>query len=167
MRKKVEDLLADKILEIVNYLLSKVIKPDIEIKDVIELDIDIIRQIKEKYKIEGIILDVDSTLRKHMEEIPKCNQQWLDMIKGELKVIVVSNGKDKNIEEELRKRDIDYIGFAFKPLRKNFLRACKKMDLKSEQVLVIGDQLLYDIYGGNRNNMKTARVQDVRDDEIK
>lgn len=167
MRKKVEDLLVDKIYEIVNYLLSKKIKPDIQITDVTELNREAIRKIKEMYNIEGVILDVDSTLRKRMKDIPKCNQEWLEMIKKELKVIVVSNAKDGKIEKELNSRKIEYIGFACKPLKKNFLRACEKMQLDPEQVLVIGDQLLYDIYGGNRNNMKTAQVKSVRDDEIR
>lgn len=167
MQKKVEDLVADKILELVNYLLSKKIKPDIKMKDVTELNIDVIRDIKEKYNIEGVILDVDSTLRKRMKDIPKCNKEWLDMIKQELKVIAVSNGKDNKIEEELNSRGIEYIGFACKPLKKNFLKACEKMQLNPEQVLVIGDQLLYDIYGGNRNDMKTVQVRDVKGYEEK
>ena len=39
------------------------------------------------------------------------------------------------------------------------------MELNPEKVLVIGDQLLDDIYGGRRNNMKTALVKDVKESE--
>ena len=39
------------------------------------------------------------------------------------------------------------------------------MDVDPSKVLVLGDSLLDDIYGGKRNNMKTALVKDVDDEE--
>lgn len=96
-----------------------------------------------------------------MKAIPKCNEEWLDKIKQQFKVIVVSNGIDKNIEEFLKQKGIDYISFAHKPLKKNFIKACKQLDIQPEKVLVLGDGLWTDIYGGKRNNMKTARVKGV------
>ena len=35
------------------------------------------------------------------------------------------------------------------------------MKLSPDKVIVIGDSLVSDIYGGKRNNMKTALVKDV------
>ena len=99
-----------------------------------------------------------------MKSIPKCNQEWLSMISSRLKVIVVSNGTDKDIESYLKTQGIDYIGFAYKPLKANFKKACKKLDLKPEEILVIGDQLFEDIHGGKRNNMRTAIVKNVKED---
>ena len=126
---------------------------------------DEIERIKQKYGIEGIILDVDDTLRKDMKNIPKCNQDWIESLRGKFKIIVLSNGIDKKIEEYFRERGIDYIGFALKPLKKNFKKACETMNLPPNKVLVIGDDLLDDVYGGKRNAMKTALVRDVEDEE--
>ena len=56
---------------------------------------------------------------------------------------------------------IDYIGFAHKPLKKNFRKACDKLELNPEDILVIGDDTFSDIYGGRRNGMKTIRVKGV------
>ena len=165
MKKSIEDRIVDKIFETVNYLLSKVVQPDIKLEDVTQLDEDMIQRLKENYGIEGVILDVDNTLRKNMRAVPTCNQEWLDMIRRELKVIVVSNGKDKKAEELFRQKEIEYIGFAHKPLKKNFIKACQRIDLKPESVLVIGDQIIDDIYGGKKNNMKTALVNSVKGDE--
>lgn len=162
--KKIEDMLADKLFEGVNFILSKIIKPDIELSDVTELTPDEIKKIKQQYGIEGIILDIDETMRENMKMIPKCNKIWLDEAKKQLKVIVVSNGSDYKIEEYMRSQGFDYIGFAYKPLKKNFVKACEKMQLKPEQVLVVGNDLFSDIYGGKRRNMKTAIVKSVKDD---
>ena len=34
-----------------------------------------------------------------MKDIPKCNKEWIENLKGKLQVIIVSNKKDQNIEQ--------------------------------------------------------------------
>lgn len=165
MMKTLDEIVSDKILEMVHYVLSKVIKPDMTIDKLSQLNEEEIEKVKQKYGIEGIILDVDNTLRKEMQDIPKCNQDWLENLKGKLKIIILSNGIDKEIESYFREKGIDYIGFANKPLKKNFIKACEKMNLSPDKVLVVGNSLFCDIYGGKKNNMKTALVKGVEDNE--
>lgn len=159
--KSLDELMADKIYELVNYMLAKKIKPDMKLERVTSLTREDVRKLKENLGIEGVILDIDETVRKDMKAIPKCNQEWIEMLKNELKVIVVSNGIDKGIEDFFKLQGIDYIGFAHKPMKKNFIKACEKMGMHPEKVLVIGDSLFSDIWGGKRNNMKTALVKNV------
>ena len=159
--KTLDELIVDKILDLLHYVLSKFIKPDITLEKVNELDSSAIDQLKQQYGIEGIILDVDETLRKEMRDIPKCNKEWIESLKGKLKIIILSNGKDKKIEQYFQENGIDYIGFAHKPLKKNFLKACEKMNLSPDKIMTIGDSLFDDVYGGKKNNMKTALVKDV------
>lgn len=165
--KPIEDMLADKIYELVNYVLSKKFIPDIKLDTVGMLKREDIVSLKQKLGIEGVILDIDDTLRSGMNKIPKCNEQWLDMLKEELKVIVVSNGIDGNVEKFLEAKGIDYIGFAHKPMKKNFIKACDRLGITPEKTLVIGDSVWCDIFGGQRNNMKTALVKKVEDDEAR
>lgn len=160
--KTLDELMADKIMDLLHYILSKFIKSDITLEKVNELDSDTINKLKQQYGIEGIILDVDETLRKEMKDIPKCNKEWIENLKGKLQVIIVSNKKDQNIEQYLKK-GIDYIGFAHKPL-KNLLKACEKMNLSPDKVMTIGDSLFDDVYGGKKNNMKTALIKDVEEE---
>ena len=159
--KTLDELIVDKILDLLHYVLSKFIKPDITLGKVNELNTNVIDQLKQQYGIEGIILDVDETLRKEMKDIPKCNKEWIESLEGKLKVIIVSNGKDRKIEQYFKEIGIDYIGFAHKPLKKNLLKACEKMNLSPDKVMIIGDSLFDDVYGGKRNNMKTTLVKDV------
>ena len=163
--KTLDELIADKIMDLLHYVLSKFIKPDMILEKVNQLDQNAIDKLKQQYGIEGIILDVDETLRKEMKNIPKCNKEWIESLKGKLKVIIVSNGKDKKIEQYFREIGIDYIGFAHKPLKKNLLKACEKMNLSPNKVMIIGDSLFDDIYGGKRNKMKTALVKEVDEEE--
>lgn len=163
--KTLEDLVAEKLCDLVHYALSKIIKPDMTLNKVNELDIQAIEKMKQQYGIEAIILDVDDTLRKEMKDIPKCNKEWIEGLKGKIKIMIVSNGVDRDIEKYFKENGIDYIGFACKPLKKNFIKACEKMNVNPESVLMVGDSLFDDIYGGKRNNMKTALVKEVEDEE--
>lgn len=164
--RKIEEIICDKIIDLSHYLLAKVIKPDITIDKVNDLTVEKIEELKQEYGIEAIILDVDRTIRKEMKMIPKCNQDWVDNIRGKIKIIVLSNGIDKNIEKYFQEKGIDYIGFALKPLRKNFIKACERMNVNPEKVLVIGDSLFDDIHGGKKNKMKTALVKKVEEERI-
>ena len=33
-----------------------------------------------------------------MKDIPKCNKEWIEGLKGKIKIMIVSNGVDKDIE---------------------------------------------------------------------
>ena len=163
--KTLDEIVADKILDLIHYIMSKLIKPDMTIEKVTQLNVEEIEKLKQRYGIEGIIIDVDETLRKEMREIPKCNKDWIRDLKGKIKIVILSNGIDNKIEKYFKEEGIEYIEFAHKPLKKNFQKACKKMNVKPDKVLVIGDSLLDDIYGGKRNNMKTVLVKKVEEDE--
>lgn len=162
--KSIEDRIVDKIFEGVNFLISFKIKPDMTIDKVGDLKLEDIRRLKAQ-GVKGVILDVDETMRKNMGDIPRCNQEWLDTLKSELKVIVVSNGVDDKIQKFFDAKGIDYIGFAHKPFKRNFNKACQKLGLRPEEMMIIGDDLFSDIYGGRRNNMRTVMVKGVEDRE--
>ena len=90
--KRPEEILGDQILRLVDYALSKVIKPDITLDKVTDLNAD------------------------ELEKI-------------------------------------------------NFVKACQRLGVKPENILMVGNSLFDDIYGGQRNMMKTALVNSVEDRE--
>lgn len=158
--KSLDELVADKLIDLAHLVLAKLIKPDYTFKSVTEINEKMIDEIKKKYGIEGIIIDVDETLRKGFNDIPKSHKEWIESLKGKLKITILSNGMDQVIEDYFKEQGIDYIGFGMKPLKKNFKLACQKMGLKPEQVLVVGDELFQDVYGGKRNKMKTGLIKE-------
>ena len=150
--------LGDIIFEGVNRFLCRLIHADKEVESVTELTSSEIDKLIDYYGIKGVILDVDETLRFNMKQVPTENDKWLDMLKDKLKVVVLSNGVDKNIETYLKEKGIIYISFALKPLKKNFIKARELLSLPSSAIAVIGDDILSDIYGGKRNNMVTIKI---------
>lgn len=154
-------LVEKKIYNTINNQFKKFVVPSISLEKVTNLDLQLVKQLKSKYGIGGVILDVDETIRKNMMEVPDCNKQWIKFMKQEFKVLILSNGYDNNVEKFSEENNIDYIGFATKPFKKNFLGACDKMGLNPENVLVIGDDIIADVYGANKCGMITAIVGNV------
>lgn len=157
--KQPEDRIYTKIMKLVRFVLLKLIKPDIIVNKVSDLDVE---AIKEEYGIKAIILDVDKTLRENMQNIPQVNKDWIESIKAlGVKIIILSNGLDNSIEQYFASKGIDYIGFACKPFKINFLKACQRLGVNPENIIVVGNSLLNDVHGGNRNRMRTVLVREV------
>ena len=70
------------------------------------------------------------------------------------------------MEEVAEKLNIDYIMFAKKPLKSGFKRALSKLELKPEEVAVVGDQLFTDVIGAKRMNMFSILVKQVGEKDI-
>lgn len=101
-----------------------------------------------------ILSDLDNTLISYDEYVPtKENLEFLDRLKKiGFEVILLSNNVPSRINKYCK--DLDIIGYANarKPLnigmRKAYKNASKKY--KKDEIIVMGDQLMTDIWGANR-----------------
>lgn len=113
--------------------------------------------------IKGIITDLDNTLVEW--DRPNATPQLLEWFKEVkdlgMKITIVSNNNEQRVKAFSEPHSIPFIYKARKPMGKAFLKAVKDMNLKKEEVVVIGDQLLTDVLGGNRNGFQTILVVPV------
>ena len=121
-----------------------------------------------KNNIKGLILDVDNTLIDYYRNLVVGAEKWCEELKNEgIKCIILSNSnKRSKVEEVAEKLNIDYIMFAKKPLKSGFKRALSKLELKPEEVAVVGDQLFTDVIGAKRMNMFSILVKQVGEKDI-
>lgn len=121
-----------------------------------------------KNNIKGLILDVDNTLIDYYRNLVEGAEKWCEELKNEgIKCIILSNSnKRSKVEEVAEKLNIDYIMFAKKPLKSGFKRALSKLELKPEEVAVVGDQLFTDVIGAKRMNMFSILVKQVGEKDI-
>ena len=121
-----------------------------------------------KNNIKGLILDVDNTLIDYYRNLVDGAEKWCEELKNEgIKCIILSNSnKRSKVEEVAEKLNIDYIMFAKKPLKSGFKRALSKLELKPEEVAVVGDQLFTDVIGAKRMNMFSILVKQVGEKNI-
>jgi len=116
----------------------------------------------------GIILDLDNTITPWNEmELSQEARSFLKEARTlNYKIFLLTNAQQKRTEAIAQKYAVSYLAPAFKPRKAGFLKALTLMDLKSEQVLVIGDQIFTDIFGGNRVGCYTILVPPISQKEF-
>lgn len=133
--------------------------PDEHVKSVLDITPD---QLKDK-GMKGIITDLDNTLVEW--DRPQATPQlirWFDnMRKNQIHVTIVSNNKEARVKSFSDPLKIPFIYRARKPLGKAFHQAISRMGINKEEAVVIGDQLLTDVFGGNRSGFHTILVVPV------
>ncbi|MCL2019803.1 MAG: YqeG family HAD IIIA-type phosphatase [Oscillospiraceae bacterium] len=111
----------------------------------------------------GIIFDIDNTLVHHGEDCTKEVEKLFQTIHGiGLKTILLSDGGETRIKRFAKRINTLYIHDANKPSVVNCLKAVEMLNIKKEEVTVIGDQILRDIYGANKSGIVSILVEYMR-----
>ncbi|MDR7072830.1 YqeG family HAD IIIA-type phosphatase [Fictibacillus barbaricus] len=113
--------------------------------------------------VKGIVTDLDNTLVEwdRPEATPELIK-WFKSIKEKgILITIVSNNTQQRVKSFSDPVEIPFIYSARKPMTKAFKRALRDMNLRNEEVVVIGDQLLTDVLGGNRLGLHTILVVPV------
>lgn len=136
-----------------------ILYPKIYLKDVKEITIELL----DKNDIKGLILDVDNTLIDFDKNILSNLDAWSnEMKKNNIKMCILSN---TNKIEKVRKvadfLNIPFINFAKKPSKKGFFKAKQILNLEEKNIAVVGDQILTDVWGGNRCKMYTILTKPI------
>lgn len=110
--------------------------------------------------IKGIITDLDNTLVEwdRPDATPKLIEWFASIKAAGIQVTIVSNNNELRVKSFADPLGIPFIFKARKPLGKAFRQALSIMTVKREEVVVIGDQLLTDVFGGNRQKLHTILV---------
>jgi len=113
--------------------------------------------------VRGVLVDLDNTLLPwNSSEIPPAHCAWLEEARARgISVCVISNNHTTRVEGALRELGIPYVSSARKPLRIGFVRALRRLGLPPEACIVVGDQLLTDVWGAHRMGMRAALVRPV------
>ena len=130
--------------------------PNEHVKSVFEISPE---KLKEK-NMKGIITDLDNTLVAWdvKQATPEIIEWFKLMEQNDIKVTIISNNNEERVKFFSEPLNTPFVFSARKPLRKSFARAAKQMGLKREEIVVIGDQLLTDVLGGNNAGFYTILV---------
>jgi len=118
--------------------------------------------------IKGLILDVDNTLIDYYRNISKDTLDWVDEVKKNgIKMCILSNSnKQEKVKKVAEKIGLEYIYFGMKPLKRGFKKATKILNLKSNEIAVVGDQIFTDVLGANRMKMYPILVEPIKEKDI-
>lgn len=143
-------------------LTASLLQPDLVIGGTI---FNLTPQVLQKYRIEGLILDVDETLVPFKQQSASGElQQWITEIKQDTPIWLVSNNiSHSRIGNIARAVDLPFIASAKKPSRRKLQQAATAMQLPVERVAMVGDRLFTDVLAGNRLGMFTVLVEPMVD----
>ena len=141
-----------------------ILYPKLYLNNVKEINISILN----KYKLKGLILDIDNTLIDYNKNLLEGAEKWAENLKQQgIKLCILSNSNHKNkVENVAKKLNIPYIYFAQKPLKKGFNKAKEILKLEPNEIGVVGDQILTDVVGANKSNMFPILVKPIDEKDI-
>ena len=129
--------------------------PDIYKKNIYEINYDKLKECG----IKCILFDLDNTLvprfAKHVDDELK---DLIERLSKDFKVIIYSNGIKLRVNIFTNLLEIDGIYSARKPSQCNYIKFMKKYKFDQNEVCAVGDQMMTDVYGGNRAGITTVLV---------
>lgn len=133
--------------------------PNAYLKSVEDITIDFLN----KNNIKALILDVDNTLIDYYKNLAESKKQWSKKLQenGIILYILSNTNKEEKVKTVSEALNIPYEFFAKKPSKKGFIKIQKKINIKPENIGVVGDQIFTDVVGGNRCKMYTILVEPV------
>lgn len=130
-------------------------------------DIDPFSLAKQGYK--GLLLDLDNTLLPWKNsDLPESSKRWVEKAKqAGLKPVILSNTHyPTRLNKIAKELGIPAMAQAMKPREHGFHQAAKIIECDIEWTVVVGDQLLTDIWGGNMACAYTILVNPMHPQEF-
>ena len=135
--------------------------PDVYQKSIYTINYD---KLKEN-GIKCLLFDLDNTCVPYVDKKPtKKLKNHFDKLKDSgFTVIIFSNSPRNRLEPFKKYLNVDCCPSARKPRKAKFIKVLKEYKLDLSEVAIIGDQLVTDIYGGNRVGITTVLVNPMSD----
>ena len=110
--------------------------------------------------IRCLLFDLDNTCIPYVDKKPTKELKELFNNSQDIgfKVIIFSNSGKKRLEPFKKELNIDCSPNSKKPFKGKFLKVLQMYNYTLSEVAIIGDQLVTDIYGGNKVGITTILV---------
>lgn len=120
--------------------------------------------------IKLFLIDLDNTLIPGDKvEIPVTAEDFISKAKTfGFQICIFSNSinKNKKVKKVADYLEIPFIAPAFKPFRWGVKKALKQFNIQPENTVVIGDQLLTDVFGAKLSKLKVILVKPLSDKDF-
>ncbi|VEU82590.1 YqeG family HAD IIIA-type phosphatase [Acholeplasma hippikon] len=131
--------------------------PNLYVKSIYDISYDELK----KQGIKALLFDLDNTIINYDQTKLEVKAiEFLNELENDFKVVIISNSRNERVLNAVGSH-FTFVSFARKPLKVGFKKALKKINFSSNEVAMIGDQLMTDVFGGNRMKFKTILVEAV------
>ena len=119
-----------------------------------------------KNGIKCLLFDLNNTIASYELDYPNDElRELMFELERDFKVIIVSNSPKSRVRPFKEKLNIDSSFSSKKPFKKKFKKIMNLYNFKDTEIAMIGDELLTDIWGGNRMNFTTILVNGISEEE--
>ena len=139
--------------------IKKYFQPDYHFEAINKIEASLLRD----SNIKGLIIDIDNTTMPYSsKEMKAVISDWINKVADEnFKIIFVSNTIPDRAKFVSDYFDKPAYGYAAKPFKFAFKKAIRDMNLSSDRIAIIGDQIFTDILGGNLSGFLTILVEPI------
>ncbi|AMV61357.1 Hydrolase, HAD subfamily IIIA [Pediococcus damnosus] len=132
-------------------------KPTWQVKRIYSLTPEELR----KAGIKAVLTDLDNTLIAwdNPEGTSELKRWIAEMRTAKIPVVVVSNNSRPRVKRALSHIELPFVSRSLKPFGYGIHRALKKLNLNADEVVMVGDQLLTDIWAANMAGTKSILVK--------
>lgn len=133
------------------------------IMSVFEIDLQQLQQ----QGIKAIITDLDNTLVEWDRPEPTERiREWVSQVHDiGMELLILSNNDEERVARFAKPLHLPYVYDAGKPGRKAFAKALKVLQLPREACVVVGDQVMTDVWGANRFGLEAILVKPVANND--
>lgn len=137
--------------------------PNIYKKNIFDINYEKLK----KQNIKVLLYDFDNTIiEKGNSVVSEKTINLINKLKEDFLIYVVSNSLNNNkLNTVCKKLEIPYIGDSRKPLKRGYKRLNFKK-IKNNQIAMIGDQLITDIWGANRMGYISILIDPITNNEL-
>ena len=142
-----------------------IFKPRMYYKSIFDVNYDILKN----RNIKVIIFDLDNTIMTvDTEEVPSDRVvELFQKLKKEFKLFIASNNHKERVRRIGKYMDVHAFYSVVKPTKKIKKLLLHKYDVKMDEVAIIGDQVVTDVFMGNRLKMYTILVDPLGEKDLK
>ncbi len=139
-------------------------KPKMYQKDIYHINYELLKDAG----IKCIIFDLDNTLGliSH-KRCPDETRVLIKKLKKDFDIVICSNNNTKRLKPYMEELDVDGVSWSMKPSIKALIKIKRKYKLKKKEMCIIGDQIVTDIFAGNRYKIKTILVDPMGVKDLK
>lgn len=119
--------------------------------------------------IKCLVFDLDNTIALiDQDYVDSRTKTLFKELENNFKIFIVSNNSNKKrVASYAKNLNCSFYHWAWKPSKKTLKKIMKKYNFKQEEIAVIGDQLVTDIFMGNRNSSTTILIDPIGDNDLK
>ncbi len=144
--------------------MNKIFLPTKYVKDIFSIDYKKLKKKKKQY----LLFDLDNTIGSLLEDVPNDKiVKLFTSLKKDFVIVIISNNFKKRVKAFGESLEVDYYYLAMKPLGKVIRKIRHKYNCKNGDMVLIGDQLVTDIFLGNRMKIDTILVDPIHPKEMK